>query len=146
SFAASTSTATPTGYTWSYGDNTNDVGKSVTHAYAAAGNYVVTLTITKPGTGNGCFSGTCVSQATKTVVVGGGGRPPLDPEFTTSGATCPNQFALDECGAPANPTVTLTARSSVATSFAWDFGDATTGSDPPVTHAWAQAGSYTVKL
>lgn len=32
-------------YTWNFGDGTQDVGASIIHAYGAAGNYLVTLTV-----------------------------------------------------------------------------------------------------
>ena len=46
SFDASGSTGSPTTYQWAFGDSTSATGASVSHTYAAAGTYPVTLTVT----------------------------------------------------------------------------------------------------
>jgi PKD repeat protein len=117
----------------------------VTHAFAA-GSYQVKLTVTKPGSGAGCFSGICASEVTKTVVVGtGGGGTLLDPAFEAN-AECINIGGFDQCQAQTGVEVTLNALSTTATTFAWDFGDGTTGSGKSITHFWTSPGPYTVKL
>ena len=63
----STSTTNPSGqqiqsYQWTFGDGQTGTGQNVTHTYAQAGNYQVTLNVT---TGNGH----CTSSKTQTVPV-----------------------------------------------------------------------------
>jgi len=144
-FDASASTGSPALYSWTFGDGSNDTGKTASHTYLKAGNYVVTLTVTAPGSGANCFSGTCISSSTKGIVVGSGAPPPLDPSFTTS-ASCVNQFGFNVCKAQAGDAVTFSAVTTLATTYSWEFGDGTTGSGPSVTHAWSSAGSFLVKL
>ncbi|HEX6084510.1 MAG TPA: PKD domain-containing protein [Thermoanaerobaculia bacterium] len=54
------STGSPTQWTWSFGDGASSNAQNPAHAWAAPGNYVVTLTAAKPGSS---------SQATKQIVV-----------------------------------------------------------------------------
>jgi len=54
------STGSPAQWVWSFGDGAGSPAQSPSHAYAAPGNYLVTLTASKPGSS---------SQATKQVVV-----------------------------------------------------------------------------
>ena len=63
----STSTTNPSGqqiqnYQWSFGDGQTGSGQNVTHTYANAGNYQVTLTVS-------CGNGHCTSSKTYTVPV-----------------------------------------------------------------------------
>jgi outer membrane protein assembly factor BamB len=43
------STGSPTSWSWDFGDGANATGQSVSHTYAAAGNYTVNLTISNAG-------------------------------------------------------------------------------------------------
>jgi PKD repeat protein len=141
-FDASASTGSPTQYSWTFGDGSNATGKIVLHSFASTGTYAVQLTISAPGTGASCSSGICVSQLTQAVAVT---APPLDPTFQTS-ASCALQFGINQCSAATGASVSLTANTTQATSYAWDFGDGTTGTGTPVNHTWSQPGSYSVKL
>ena len=63
----STSTTNPNGqqiqsYQWNFGDGQTGVGQTVTHTYAQAGNYQVTLAVA-------CGNGLCTDQKTQTVPV-----------------------------------------------------------------------------
>ena len=49
SFSAGGSTGTITSYSWSFGDGATGFGGTVTHSYAAATTYTVTLTVAGPG-------------------------------------------------------------------------------------------------
>ena len=68
----STSTTNPTGYTisdltWDFGDGQTGSGANVTHTYAAAGTYQVTLTASNgPGQPT---TNKCISEITQTVTV-----------------------------------------------------------------------------
>jgi len=74
-----------------------------------------------------------------------GPPPPLTIDFSAD-VTCDNQLGFDSCAAQAGTIVHLTASLANADSYAWSFGDNTTGGGSQVTHAWTQAGSYTVVL
>ncbi|HEX6903193.1 MAG TPA: PKD domain-containing protein [Thermoanaerobaculia bacterium] len=146
SFNGASSSGSPATYAWDFGDGQTAGGATATHAYAAAGSYVVRLTITKPGIGAGCFLGTCISELTKTVVVGNGTTvTPLSTEFTASVA-CANQFGFEQCQAETGKAVTLTAAAENATSYLWEFGDGTTGTGRSVTKTWPTPNSYSVTL
>lgn len=146
SFNGSASSGSPSTYAWDFGDGQTGVGVTTSHAYAAAGNYVVRLTITKPGIGAGCFLGTCISDVTKSVVVGNGtSTPTLSNEFTAN-VTCAPQFGFEQCQAETNKSVTLTASAADATSYTWDFGDGTTGTGRTVNKTWTTPNSYAVNL
>ncbi len=142
-FDASTSTGNPTEYRWTFGDGTGGTGRTATHAYATAGTYSVTLTVTAPGSGPSCPTGTCSAQTTTVLPVGS--TPAPDATFTTS-ATCSDQFGFEQCQAQVGQAVTFTATTSQSDTFTWTFGDGTQATGRSVSHAWTQAGSYTVTL
>jgi PKD repeat protein len=146
SFDASSSSGGPQTWVWNFGDGASGNGAQVSHPYTTAGSYTVSLTETAPGSGAGCVSGICVSQANQLVVVSGPPPPPpLDPTFGTS-VQCVTQFGFNQCQAGTGQTVTLTANENRATGYAWDFGDGSTGSGASVHHSWSQPGNYAVKL
>ncbi|HEX3557231.1 MAG TPA: PKD domain-containing protein [Thermoanaerobaculia bacterium] len=141
-FDSSPSTNIPAGSLagWDFGDGTgNSFGKVVLHAFAQQGSYNVVLAFAPPG----CNAVSCLALTSKTVAVGP--PPPVSSDFSPD-VTCTNQFGIDQCQAQTAKTVTLTASAADATSYAWDFGDSTTGSGRQVTHAWAQPGNYNVTL
>lgn len=145
-FNAGSSTGAPVNIAWEFGDGGLGSGLVATHAYASAGSYVVRLTLTKPGSGNGCLLGTCVSELTKTVVVGGTPPPPpVSSEFSAN-AECLNIGAISQCQAQTGQAVSLTAEVADATSYQWSFGDNTSGSGRSVSHAWPEPGAYAVSL
>jgi subtilisin family serine protease len=125
SFDASATTAQADAtYGWSYGDATTGSGKTSSHSYAGGGSYTVTLTVSDAG-------GT--SRSTQTVVVN---APPPAPApvaaftYTCSGITC-----------------TFDATTSKnAASYAWTFGDGTSGTGVKVTHGFSYLAIYTVTL
>ncbi len=118
---------TVTGYSWTFGDGLTGSGSIVNHAYAIAGNYTVTLTVTD----NGGLTGSTTSQVTIT------DRPPTV-SFTASPST-----------ATTGQTITLTISSSdpdgtvVSTKVVWADGTTDTLSGPATTdtHSYASTGS-----
>jgi len=140
-FDASASSGGPTSYAWTFGDGGGGSGRVATHVYAAAGEYAVHLTASKPG----CAGGLCSSTSTKGLIVGSGAPPPPNADFTTS-APCVNQFGFDTCQAAPAATVHFTASFAAAgTTYLWEFGDGATASGKTATHAWSQ-GQYSVRL
>jgi PKD repeat protein len=144
SFDGSTSTGSPTSYIWSFGDGTQASTAMTTHAYAAAGSYLVQLAVGAPGTG--CPVAPCIVQATTTQTVVVQGPPPVVADYTTTGATCAQVGGFDFCAAQTLQAVTLTATATDGASYQWSFGDSTTGTGASVSHAWSQAGSFQVTL
>lgn len=115
---------------WDFGDGTEASGYSVQHAYATAGSYTVTLTVT---TWDGRLGSTSVAVQV---------MPPPPPTvylYVYPGDPSAhdtiqfNQWVWDEVGA------------GVA-SYRWDFGDGSTSVDPYPTHKFASDGAYTVSL
>jgi PKD repeat protein len=117
-------------YQWSFGDGGTAVGQAVTHTYAAAGYFPVTLTVTTTAGQTG--TGTTAAQV---------GQPigPLQasangPYSGTVGQ--PVTFTASVTGAPFGTQV----------SYHWHFGDGTSGDGQTVTHTYLAGGIYPVTL
>ncbi|PYR56600.1 MAG: hypothetical protein DMF91_21530 [Acidobacteria bacterium] len=111
-------------YAWTFGDGTTGAGATTSRTYAAGGSYTVTLTVTD--------NGGAASQTGHVVTVN---APPVA-SFTSacSGLTC----SFNASGS-SDPDGTIA-------SYAWTFGDGTTGSGATANHTYAAGGSYTVTL
>ena len=125
----STSTTNPSGqqissYQWNFGDGHTGSGQNVTHTYAQAGTYQVTLTVST--------GGHCTSQKTQSVPVYA--APTCNFTYTTVCQGSPTQFTSTASTSPNNP----------ITNYQWNFGDGQTGQGQTVTHTYAQAGTYQV--
>lgn len=135
SFDAACSVGSPGGYTWDFGDHSPfGTGPQVSHVYASPGTYQVILSVTRPG--SDCppapFCESSRSELIEVLPI----KPPLVAKFVAS---------VEEVftGQP----VTFTDQSEgEPTSRTWDFGDGTSGTGTPVSHAFAKAGTFTVKL
>ena len=123
-------------YRWFFGDNTEGTGPTPTHTYTAAGTYTVTLTVTD----NDGLRDTAVTTVTITdpAPPPPAPMPPVaDPGGPYTGTTgMPVQM---DGSASADPDGTIV-------SYAWDFGDGTTGTGVMPIHTYAMAGTYTVTL
>ena len=119
------SSGSPAQWSWDFGDGTTSTAQSPSHTYATPGTYTVTLTVTDAN-GN-----TNTKTRTDFVIV-----EALAADFS---ATPTSGFAPLQ--------VSFTDRSTgLATGWRWDFGDGSTSTDRNPAHAYAAAGSYTVKL
>jgi PKD repeat protein len=150
SFNGSSSTGSPTSYTWSWGDGTADtsgVEPTALHTFAAPGSYKVVLTVSKPGN---CppIGLLCSASTEKTVtVVLGGPPPPVAGYHVDSGASCVENFGLAVCQAQTGAEVTMTSTSvGTVDSLAWDFGDGQTASGATAVHRFLRAGDYSIRL
>jgi hypothetical protein len=77
-------------YTWTFGDGETSTLQSPTHAYAAAGTYVVTLEVVDPGSG--------ASEAMESVVVTAAPPPDARPEDTLAPDADPDNPADGDSG------------------------------------------------
>jgi PKD repeat protein len=113
-------------YAWDFGDGATAVGKTASHAYAAAGTYTVTLTAS---------DSRLQGSASQAVTAVQPNRPPVA-AFTAS---------MDLLTATVDASASSDADGD-ALAYAWDFGDGVTASGRSASHAYAGAGPYTIVL
>ncbi|WP_378177115.1 cellulase family glycosylhydrolase [Aquimarina sp. SS2-1] len=136
SFDASTS-SDPDGdnltFSWNFGDGTTATGESISHLFTDVGEYQVILTVS---------DGTLSDTETLTITVN-------DPDVNTPVVTA--NISTDVNGGVAPITINFDASGSMvsdgsALTYAWDFGDGTSGNGIAINHQYSNAGSYTVIL
>ncbi len=129
---------TITQYSWIFGDGGTASGFLVTHAFAAAGAYNVTLSVL-----DDVGQKTTVSQSVTVTAGGGSGSGQTIASFTFSPLT-------PSAGQPIffNAAASSAAAGHTLTTYAWDFGDGTNfaGSVATATHSFTAAGTFTVTL
>ncbi|WP_421724758.1 PKD domain-containing protein [Bauldia sp.] len=116
-------------YAWDFGDGNTEDGPRSSHAYAAAGLYTVTLTITDDST-----TDTSTAVDTLTVRVN---QPPVS-EAGPDQLVTASEVAFDGSGSG-------DADDRVA-EYDWNFGDGNTGDGATPTHVYAKPGTYDVVL
>lgn len=112
-------------HVWDFGDGTTGTGSAPTHAFAANGSYDVTLTVHDDQG--------AIASATAPVAVFD------EAPSAVASATCQFQYCTFDGTASSDPD------GSVA-SWAWDFGDGSSGSGSTAEHTFAADGTYTVTL
>ena len=113
---------------WVFGDGATGSGLTASHSYAAAGEYLVELTVTDDR------GGTATTTSTITI------EAPADEPPVASFTVAVSDLAI---GVDASASSDL--EGSIA-SYAWDFGDGTTGDGVTANHSFAAAGAYQVTL
>ena len=118
------------GYEWDFQDGGPAEGKEPTHAFARPGTYVATLTV------HDDQPGTCDSSADQMIV-----------KVNAAPVAIPGP----ERYVAAGEAVTLDGSRSydvdgTVTEWVWDLGDGTRAKGPKVEHAYAEPGSYLVRL
>lgn len=116
----------PYSFAWKFGDQSTGSGATVSHAYALAGTFTVTLTVSDSASHTGAV--------TKSVVV----TPPLAADFSFS----PTKPVVGE-------TISFSATASGGMSpysYSWTFGDGSSGSGAKVGHGYSAKGTFTVTL
>jgi PKD repeat protein len=116
----------PLAYAWDFGDGTTATGATASHTYAAGGTYTITLKVTD--------STSLVGTLTRSATV----VPNQTPVAAITATTDHLDVAFDG-SASSDPDGTIA-------SYAWDFGDETTGTGATATHTYASAGEYTVTI
>lgn len=115
-------------YAWSFGDGSSASGVGPSHSFAKAGVYSVSLTVTDSNLGSS--AATAVMATVSALPVANAGGPysqdvGLNVNLDGSKSSDPSGLAL---------------------TYAWDFGDSSTGVGTKPSHIYATSGSYIVKL
>jgi PKD repeat protein len=111
-------------YTWTFGDGGTGSGVTVSHTYAAAGDYIVTLKVTGPS----------------------------GPENTTTSLVTLSQNVVAKMAYQLDPVVERKVNfdgtvSQNETTYAWNFGDGSPVDPNGITsHTYAASGTYVVTL
>jgi PKD repeat protein len=116
-----------TSYAWTFGDGASGNGATTSHAYAAAGNYSVTLTVTD--------NKGVVGTSTRQITVGQVNQPPV----ASITSQCTNLACSFDGSASSDPEGPIA-------SYAWNFGDGGTASGATANHTYTAAGTYDVSL
>lgn len=118
-------------FTWDFGDDTFGAGATAEHTYAVPGQYVITLTATDS---NGQSSSTV-----QTIwVIEGSDLPEASFTASPSSGGTPLTVAF-------NAAASSDANGSINT-YAWSYGDGSTGSGVSVIHTYSTQGTYTTVL
>ena len=128
----------PLGYTWDFGDDTSSSAANPTHQFQTLGNLTVGLTVTDEDGG--------WDSETRSVMVQN--RPPKISVLTANG-----ESESLSGHSPLDVTFNATASddddcpgSNEILTYAWDFGDGGTSSEPNPTHVYETGGSFTATL
>ena len=128
SFNGTSSTVSNGTFDWDFGDGQVGAGATITHRYARAGTFTVTLIVTSDTK--------TMSSASRTITIAG----------TVTAPT----FNFTPASPAINQDVVFTVQQTPGTppggTYAWDFGDRTSGAGSPTTHGYTVGGSYTVTL
>lgn len=130
-FDASASTdpdGTIASYAWNFGDGETATGVKTNHTYGAAGDFLVTLTVTDNRGGT--------ATATRIVSASVPANENPTAKFTATGSGL---------SVSVNGSSSSDADGSIA-SYAWNFGDDGTATGATANHTYAAAGTYTVTL
>lgn len=117
-------------YVWDFGDGSTGSGVTTSHTYNAQGTYNVNLTVTD--------NDGAVDSASTSVTVDPANRAPTADAGGPYSATAGENIVFDGTGS-SDPDGTID-------SYAWDFGDGSTGSGATPSHAYAASGSFNVSL
>ncbi|WNJ20360.1 PKD domain-containing protein [Pontibacter sp. G13] len=115
-------------YLWDFGDGNVGLGPIVSHTFASAGDYDITLVVTDD---NGCTDTRIINDLISVTQV-------ANVDFTaspTSGCTAPLAVQFNSSVTPAG-----------TYSYLWDFGDGNGSTSPNPLHTYLSAGDHEVTL
>jgi PKD repeat protein len=115
-------------YAWSFGDGSTGSGIAPTHVYTAPGSYTVTLTVNDGLASSAPSSASAAITVNRAPVANPGGpysQTSLTVSFNGSGSSDPDGDPL---------------------TYAWNFGDGTTGTGQNPSHTYSVPATYTVTL
>ncbi len=115
-------------YAWDFGDGTTATGAKATRAFTEIGDFPVTLRITDS-------AGLSATSMKVVTVEGNHLAPKAVATATPQGLT----VAFDASASTIDD-------EAVSATYAWDFGDGTTGTGAKVSHKYAAEGSYTATV
>ena len=122
-------------YAWDFGDGTAGTGRTVSHTFATVGSYTARLTVTD--------NAGATATATQAISVTSQPPPLNQPPVAAFTATPTSGLAplvvSFDAGASADPDGTIT-------TYAWSFGDTTTGTGRTTAHTYSAVGTYTASL
>ena len=117
-------------YTWDFGDSLTGEGLITEHIYAAAGKYIVTLTVTSDSK-----TEYNTGSIQKMVVINAPPKADAGDEHLAG----INQDVLFDGSRSNDP-------DGAVTVYDWDFGDGSTGEGVNVRHKYTASGNYTIIL
>ena len=145
SFNASTSSASNGTYAWDFGDQTPPgSGVTTTHRYARGGTFTVTLTVTSDNRATASSSRTITVSTTLPAATANFTFSPRAPAinqdviFTANATPVPGRPGDPFPGGPGAP--------AQGATYAWDFGDGTTGAGMSATHRYTRGGTFAIRL
>ncbi len=116
---------------WTFGDGTTSTSANPSHVYASAGTYAASLTVTD--------NSGLTARANVSILVSAGNAVPRA-SISASALSGLAPLAVSFSGANSSD-----PDGSIA-SYAWDFGDGTSGSGVSASHTYTAAGTYTARL
>jgi parallel beta-helix repeat protein len=120
-----TSTGTPSGWIWEFGDGSKSFVENPTHKYSKAGTYTVNLTVKNAAGSN---------IVTKTEHIKVIAKPVAEFSATPTSGKTPLTVAFTD------------ASTGSPTKWKWSFGDGTSSTIQNPKHKYSKTGSYTVTL
>ena len=130
--ASSDSNGTIVSYAWNFGDGTTGSGVTVQHSYTAPGTYTVQLTVRD---NDGATDSTTAQVSVAPVA----NQPPHAAFSYSPTNPTPGAWVHFDASASSDPNGTIV-------SYAWNFGDGTTGTGVSVYHQFTSASTYSVRL
>ncbi|HEX6098059.1 MAG TPA: PKD domain-containing protein [Thermoanaerobaculia bacterium] len=130
-------------FEWNFGSGQGTAtGEEVTHTYATAGTFTVSLKITNP---NGNLT------KTTTVVVSNGGTDPGGPTCTAPTAPTVSYTGCSAGGCKTSDNITFNVKRGTASlqscdTVAWTFSDGSTSSSRTPVKKFSTAGTYTASV
>lgn len=148
SFNASTSSASNGTYAWDFGDQTPPgSGVTTTHRYARGGTFTITLTVTSDNRATASASRTITVSTTLPAATANFTFSPRMPAinqdviFTANATPIPGGPGNPFPGGPGGP-----GTPPQGATYAWAFGDGTTGAGMSTTHRYTRGGTFAIRL